>query len=118
MIEYRFFIPSGFLPEGFTYPLAYQVYAASKEHENLLPWRFLYGDEPEFMAGGLQSRYQRSLVPFARRVDSDDIACFENAGAGGTPIVQVIHDFASPGWEQRASFTDFPSWLEWAKSDE
>lgn len=38
------------------------------------------------------------VIPFARRDDNDDIACFE---VGKGKSVQIIHDFASEGFEQR-----------------
>ncbi|MBS6005908.1 MAG: hypothetical protein KIB43_03025 [Clostridium baratii] len=59
---------------------------------------------------GLKERYpDRKLVPFARRDDNDDIACFElDKGES----VQIIHDFASIGYEQRNEYNDFWDWLE------
>ena len=60
-------------------------------------------------ARGLALRYpERKLVPFAKREDCDDVACFE---AGKPDKVEVIHDFASPGWEQRQEYDDFWSWF-------
>ena len=48
---------------------------------------------------GMKKRYpNRKLIPFAKRVDNDDTACFE-IGKGSK--VQLIHDFASEGFEQR-----------------
>ncbi|MDE7252848.1 MAG: hypothetical protein K2O32_07900 [Acetatifactor sp.] len=32
--------------------------------------------------------------------------CFENY-----TCVQIIHDFASEGWEQRAEYNDFGDWM-------
>ena len=59
---------------------------------------------------GITERYpNRNLIPFARRDDNDDIACFE---VGKGEKVQVIHDFASEGYEQRKEFSDFWAWLE------
>ncbi|MFJ8526925.1 hypothetical protein [Bacillus sp. NPDC094106] len=60
----------------------------------------------------LKERYpNRKLVPFARRDDNDDIACFE---FGKGQKVQVVHDFATEGFEQRKEFGDFWEWLEFA----
>jgi hypothetical protein len=59
---------------------------------------------------GLKQRYpNRKLIPFARRDDNDDIACFE---IGKGEKVQIVHDFASEGYEQRKEFEDFWQWLE------
>ena len=64
---------------------------------------------------GLQTRYPgRKLIPFATRSDCDDTACFE-IGKGGT--VQLIHDFAGPGREQRQEFPDCWAWLAQAVND-
>lgn len=59
---------------------------------------------------GLKERYpDRKLMPFARRDDNDDIACFE---LDKGEKVQIIHDFASAGYEQRKEYNDFWDWLE------
>ncbi|WP_252216793.1 hypothetical protein [Clostridium sp. VAP41] len=58
---------------------------------------------------GLRERYpNRKLIPFARRDDNDDIACFE---ANKGERVQIIHDFASVGCEQRKEYNCFWDWL-------
>ncbi|KFN16235.1 hypothetical protein DJ94_5588 [Bacillus pseudomycoides] len=59
---------------------------------------------------GMKKRYpNRNLIPFAKRVDNDDTACFE-IGKGNK--VQLIHDFTSEGFEQRKEFNDFWEWAE------
>ncbi|MDE6004103.1 MAG: hypothetical protein K2G88_01800 [Oscillospiraceae bacterium] len=50
----------------------------------------------------------RNLIPFARRSDCDNIACFE-VDAGEK--VFIIHDFSSSGFEQENEFEDFKSWF-------
>ena len=58
----------------------------------------------------LKERYpNRKLIPFARRDDNDDIACFE---VGKGEKIQIIHDFASEGYEQRKEYENFWKWLE------
>lgn len=67
------------------------------------------------MFEGLKKRYPtRMLVPFARRIDNDNIACWDLDKAGR---VSIIHDFASPGWEQEAELEDFYGWLRQAIED-
>ena len=57
----------------------------------------------------LITRYKgRKLVPFARRGDNDDIACFE---IGYGERVFIVHDFASEGWERRQEFETFWNWF-------
>ncbi|MNC72767.1 hypothetical protein D3C75_1238670 [compost metagenome] len=59
---------------------------------------------------GLQIRYpDRRLIPFARRDTNDDIACFE---VSKSKEVQIIHDFASSGYEQRRSYPTFWHWFK------
>lgn len=109
-------------PAGFTYPAAF-LRIAELGLTNLEPWHVLDGVELEDRAIGLASRYpERTLVPFARRQDNDDVACWES---GGRKVV-IIHDFASPGWEQQGEFGDFHAWLrqaideliDWQETDE
>ncbi|EKZ0860998.1 hypothetical protein ABZ088_002236 [Listeria monocytogenes] len=58
----------------------------------------------------LKERYpNRKLIPFARRGDNDDIACFE---IGKENRVQLIHDFTTEGFEQRGEFDDLWEWVE------
>lgn len=59
---------------------------------------------------GLRKRYsKRKLIPFAKRDDNDDIACFEILGE--KVKIQLIHDFASEGFEQRHTYDDFWEWF-------
>ena len=80
---------------------------------NLLDFEFWYVMTNEQVAtriNGLMKRYpNRKLVPFARRDDNDDIACFE---VGKEAKVQIIHDFASEGYEQREEHDNFWSWMK------
>ena len=57
----------------------------------------------------LMSKEQVELVPFARRDDSDDIACFD---IKKNSKVQIIHDFASAGYEQRKEYNTFWEWFK------
>ena len=78
-------------------------------------WHLLDSDWAAKLYQGMQTCYpDRKLIPFAKRSDCDDTACFE-IGKGGT--VQLIHDFASPGWEQRQEFPDCWAWLAQAVND-
>lgn len=80
---------------------------------NLIDFEFWYLMSKEQVAlriCGLRERYpNRKLIPFARRDDCDDIACFE---VGKELKVQIIHDFASEGYEQRGEYNDFWEWMK------
>lgn len=72
-------------------------------------WYFF--EEKAFISrlNGLSKRYpNRQLVPFARIDDCDNIACFEN-GKGNS--VQIIHDFATSGYEQVKEYSNFWAWF-------
>lgn len=72
-------------------------------------WYLMNKEQVEIRIKGLKDRYpQRKLIPFARRDDGDDIACFE---VGKENRVQIIHDFASAGYEQRKEYECFWDWF-------
>jgi choline dehydrogenase-like flavoprotein len=58
----------------------------------------------------LVKRYSsRDLFPFAYRQDNDDVACWSK---GSGEKVFVIHDFASPSWEDEDAFDDVWAWFK------
>jgi hypothetical protein len=101
------------LPSGFNYP---SPLLRLVEHglRELPPWWLLLDQRLRSSQRGLASRYPaRTLVPFAYRQDSDDVAAFDvDLGQ-----VVVIHDYAAPGFEQRSAAVDFTSWLRHAIDD-
>jgi hypothetical protein len=100
-------------PENFNYPHQF-LRIVELGLIDLEPWYLLDGKALRDTLSGLSIRYpERRLIPFARRQDNDDIACWEAEAI----TVYIIHDFASPGWEQRAQFVSFYSWLRQAVED-
>ena len=94
----------------------YRAYVAG-ELPDLEPWQFFHG-HLEFRFKGLEKRYpKRKLVPFARRSDNDDVACFDAAQPSDNPSVIIIHDWASEGWENHGAYPDFLAWIELAKQE-
>ncbi|MBR4400700.1 MAG: hypothetical protein IKT09_03295 [Synergistes sp.] len=58
---------------------------------------------------GIKNRFPaRNLIPFAKRADCDDVACFELEKPGK---IEIIHDFCNPGWEQRGEYDSFWDWF-------
>jgi hypothetical protein len=104
------------LPDGFMYPPQF-VRVVELGLTNIEPWWILDGDRLRKRFTGLQRRYpDRSLVPFAIRQDNDDVACWDTHAAS----LVIVHDFASPGWEQRSDpdkFGDFYDWFRQAIED-
>lgn len=114
--EYEFFLAQEKLPIGFKYPSSYIDYV-SGDIPSLEPWHFFYS-RLDYRFEGLRERYpSKTLVPFARRGDNDDVACFDAAEVSDNPRVFIIHDFASSGWEERGVCDDFPAWIELAKAE-
>jgi hypothetical protein len=100
-------------PAGFSYPALF-VRVVELGLTDLEPW-WLLEDEPLIdRHRGLIARYpSRRLLPFARRQDNDDVACWDLAEGG----VVIIHDYASPGYELRARLPNFSAWLRMAIDD-
>jgi hypothetical protein len=79
------------------------------------PWQILEGDWLRVRHLGLETRFsQRDLVPFARRLDYDDVACWDGTAPHS---VHVIHDFCAPGCEVRERFPSFLTWLFTAQEE-
>jgi hypothetical protein len=73
------------------------------------PWIVLVDERLRTRLAGIRERYpSRDIVPFARREDNDDVACWDNRRPG---MVVVIHDFASPGYENKQEYNDFWAWF-------
>lgn len=99
---------------GFTYPKAF-LKAVELSLIDFDIWYIMDAKQVMLRVEGLRKRYpNRMLIPFARREDNDDVACFE---IGERNKVFVIHDYASEGWEHRNEFSDFWNWLEGAVKD-
>lgn len=108
-------LPIEDLPAGFQYPPSF-VRVVGLGLTELEPWEILEGSWLRKRMRGLGERFPtRVLVPFAIRQDNDDVACWDPAR--GKAKVVVIHDYASPGWEDRAEYSDFYAWLRQAIED-
>lgn len=115
---FKFIANAEMLPLGFIYPKDYREFSSKADFPVIMPWSFLWEKELNSLIDGLRKRYpDRALVPFARRVDCDDIACFDGSDITGNPAVYIVHDYASPGWEQRGRYASFSDWLKGAVVD-
>jgi hypothetical protein len=94
---------------GFTYPAGLEK-VVDLGLTDLDLWFIMDATFAERYCSALGERYpERKLVPFAKRGDNDDVACFELDKPGK---VEIIHDFADPGWEQRGEYPDFWDWFK------
>ena len=89
-------LPKEELPKGFVYPPEFLRFFVHSRMVFFPPWQLLFGDWTKVSFDGLRQRYpSRQLAPFARRFNSDDVACWEG---NDNQTVVVVHDFASAGW--------------------
>lgn len=103
------------LPDAFEYPPEL-LRMIDLDLTDMDPWTVLTGDALRLRKDGLTERFPaRLLIPFARREDNDDVACFEMVES--RQLVVRIHDFASPGWERRVEYPSFRAWFHEAVED-
>ena len=73
------------------------------------PWIILQPKQLRTRYQGLKERFpERDLIPFARREDNDDVACWDKSKPGS---ITIIHDFSSSGYENKEEFRCFWDWL-------
>lgn len=96
-------------PNNFVYPKAiYKLLELNLTDFDV--WYFMDKESAKIRIEGFRERYpERNLVPFARRDDCDDVACFE---VGKGEKVFIVHDFASSGWEQREIYENVWEWFK------
>ncbi|MCF0123214.1 MAG: hypothetical protein HUJ67_03780 [Ruminiclostridium sp.] len=72
-------------------------------------WFIMDAKLAEAYTHGMRDRFPaRHLAPFAKRCDCDDVACLEMEKPRK---VEIIHDFCTPGWEQRGEYDSFWDWF-------
>lgn len=105
-------------PEGFLYPERFQRVLAQQPLPEIDPfmWTSEYREQTLNWAGIVAKQFpERSLVPFAKHGDTDDVFCFEGTDHTGDPPVLIIHTFTTPGWEYRGQWASFDDW--WAEME-
>jgi hypothetical protein len=96
-------------------------YAAAMRDEtlDLGPWHFVSDSEFDGLFTVMNKHYpMRTVIPFARRRDNDDVASFvvrDPEQAAGQII--LIQDFEAPGYEVFGRLASFGDWLEQLKED-
>ncbi len=95
-------------PEWFSYPNDFLEFTRTGAID-IGPWQLLQGAWLRVRCEGLKKRFPgRNLIPFARRIDNDDVACWDQKQP---QYICVVHDFCAPGWERREEFPSFHAWL-------
>lgn len=102
------------LPIGFSYPREF-IYVLSLGIENICPWHFIDGEELKHVFVDMCARYpSKGYIPFAKRQDNDDTACWVS---GEPAIVVIVHDYCTNGHERREEFKSFYDWFKQAIDD-
>ena len=91
-----------------------------RDMNHIDPWRFIEtSEEVNDLFETMTELYPDAVyLPFARRMDNDDIACvvIKNTDYAPNSIVRV-HLFASEGYEVDEHFTDFWAWFRTAVNE-
>ena len=98
------------VPDGYRW-LSERGLVSFEPNGPLQPWHYFprqdtFEPTKRWPRAGSRTR----LVAFAKRQDSDDMACFEVSGDRVTQIV-MIHGWTSEGFEVTGTFPDFWAWV-------
>lgn len=103
-----FILPPSERPSWVEYPHSF-CRIVDQQLIDITPWHIMESRRVLRHSNGLAERYHsRELFPFAYRQDNDDVACWAK---GMGERVFIIHDFASPGFEDNGAFDDVWSWF-------
>lgn len=96
-------------------------HAIERSLVDLDPWTlFTSGEQVLARSQAVNGRYPgRVVLCFAERRDTDDVGCVvlsSNANFSAGHVL-IVHDFAKPGSEVDAAFTDFWEWFKAAVDD-
>ncbi len=101
-------LPNEIYDQGFAWPEAYRR-LFELDLTNLPPWRFLEGEELVQNYKTVNAQHPgRHVVPFARRKDNNDVACFTVLVGILEQRVLLIQATGQAGLEM-----EFPSLWEW-----
>lgn len=107
-------IPSYLLPQNFEYPKEFK-WLIKRGIYLWHPWIIESGKALLIRYEGLKKRYPtRNLIPFASRLDCDNIACWD---LSNSKKIYLIHDFAKPPFEEIKFFENFWEWLIFSLND-
>jgi hypothetical protein len=109
-----FLLPPSERPSWVEYPHSF-CRIVDQQLIHITPWHIMESQRALRHSKGLAERYpSRELFPFAYRQDNDDVACWAK---GMGERVFIIHDFASPGFEDEGAFDDVWSWFRAAVNE-
>ena len=85
---------------------------------SIAPWEMLDEAQIALQTARLQNRLPgRTLIPIARRLDTDAVACFDKGPDGTSKAVLVVTDLDGPGPPAEVHYPGFSAWFDTALAD-
>lgn len=107
-------MPKDLTPSWFKYPKEF-LKTIELPIINITPWYILGDEQLHQKFKGLKERFpSRDFMPFAKRDDNDDVACWSK---DDPQKVIIIHDFSTEGWEIVKVYDSFWDWFKDAIQD-
>ena len=86
--------------------------------DSLAPWEMLEEAEIAAQTARVSTRFQgRTLVAFARRLDTDAVACFDKGVDGTGKAVLVLEQLDAPELRAERRYPGFSAWFDAALAD-
>ena len=85
---------------------------------SIAPWEMLDEGQIAIQTARLQNRLLgRTLIPIARRLDTDAVACFDKGPDGTSKAVLVVTDMDGPSLPAETHYPGFSAWFDVALAD-
>jgi len=85
---------------------------------SIAPWEMLDEGQIAIQTARLQNRLPgRTLIPIARRLDTDAVACFDKGPDGTGKSVLVVTGLDDPSFPAEVHYPGFSAWLDTALAD-
>ena len=86
--------------------------------DSLAPWEMLEETEIAAQTARVSARFQgRTLVAFAKRLDTDAVACFDKGVDGTGKAVLVLEQLDAPELRAERRYPGFSAWFDAALAD-
>ena len=86
---------------------------ASDAPDSIEPWEMLSEEGIEKQTAWLRGRRtEPSLIAFARRLDTDALACFDKGPDGAGKAGLVLEHFDAPGGATERRYAGFGEWFD------